>query len=139
MDVAVGERRAVVQDKFFRAGALLLDFFVELRGFPFFQPFRFPGDEVGLHREIGARQIQCVFVVHQRRRKVTAALVSVNEAGNELPLARQTSRVLRLRTAALPRKRIASFRLKATRQTIAASGRPFGAHLDIVLNGEAGF
>ena len=64
VDIAVGEGRAVMKDKFFRAGAGSLNFFVESGRFPLFQPVRFPGDEVGLHREIGARQIQCVFVVH---------------------------------------------------------------------------
>ena len=64
VNIAVGKGRAVMQDKFLCACAVSLDFLVKSGGLPLFQPVRFPGDEVGLHREIGARQIQCVFVVH---------------------------------------------------------------------------
>ncbi len=39
MDIAIGKRRAVVQDKFFRAGARGLDFFVKPGGLPFVQAF----------------------------------------------------------------------------------------------------
>ena len=84
VDVAVGERRAVVQDEFLRARALGLDFRIKPGGFPFLQPLRFPRDQVGLHREIGARQIQCVFVVHaasQRRRKVNSGAGQCQRTG----------------------------------------------------------
>ena len=64
VDVAIGKRRAVVQDKFFRAGTRRLDFFVKFRGGPFFQTLRLARDEVGLHGEVRARQVQGVFVVH---------------------------------------------------------------------------
>jgi hypothetical protein len=36
---------------FSRAGARGLDFFVKLRGFPFFQAFRFARDQIGFHGE----------------------------------------------------------------------------------------
>jgi hypothetical protein len=40
---------------------------------------RFARDEVGAHREVGAREIECVFVFHYRTRKLTAGKMSVNE------------------------------------------------------------
>ena len=64
VDVTIGKRRAVVQDKFLGAGAGGLNFFVELGGLPFFQTFGFARDEVGLHGKVRARQIQCVFIFH---------------------------------------------------------------------------
>ena len=39
------------------ARALVLDCFIKLRRVPFLQPLRFPGDEIGLHRKVGAGQI----------------------------------------------------------------------------------
>src|ERR1035437_9097051 len=81
VDIAVGEGRAVVQDEFFFARARRLDFFVKLRAFPFFQTFRLARDEVGLHREIRAREIQGVFVRgrHFRTQTLAAGKMSVNE------------------------------------------------------------
>ena len=64
MNVAIGERRAVVQDEFFGTGAGGLDFLVEARCLPFFQTLRLARDEIGLHGEVRARQVQCVFVFH---------------------------------------------------------------------------
>src|SRR5438105_10147922 len=86
VDVAVGERRAIVQDKFFGTGARGLDFIVELFFLPLFQTPGFTRDEVGLHREVRPRQVQGVFVVHrhsQGRRTVSAVLKSVNGAAFE--------------------------------------------------------
>ena len=65
VDVAVGERRAVVQDEFLRAGALLLNFPVKFRRFPFFQTLRLARHQVGFHGKVGARQVERVFVVRR--------------------------------------------------------------------------
>ena len=62
MDIAIGKGRAVVQNEFFFARPRGLNFFVKPG--PFFQALRLARDEVGLHREVRARQIQCVFVFH---------------------------------------------------------------------------
>ena len=43
---------------------LSLDFAVKLRGFPLFQALGFARDQIGLHGEVRARQIQCVFIFH---------------------------------------------------------------------------
>ena len=83
VDVAVGERRAIVQDKFFGTVACALDFLVEFFLLPLFELLWFAGDEVGLHREVRPRQVQSVFVVHchsQGRRTLSAVLKSVNGA-----------------------------------------------------------
>jgi len=48
---------------------------------PLFEALRLARDEVGPHREVGAREIECVFVFHCHLRKqtVTAGKMSVNE------------------------------------------------------------
>jgi hypothetical protein len=79
VDVAIGERRPVMQDKFIGVSAASLDFLVEFASFPLLQAFRLARDEVGSHREIRARQIECVFVIHYRTRKLTAVKKGVNE------------------------------------------------------------
>ena len=66
MDVAVGKGRAIVQHKFLGLGARGLDLLVKPGGFPFFQAIRFTRNQVGLHREVRARQIQCIFVFHDK-------------------------------------------------------------------------
>ncbi len=69
MDVAIGEGRAVVQDKFLRAGALRLDFFVKPAACHFSSRCGSRADEVGLHGKAGLGQIQCIFIVHLQRLK----------------------------------------------------------------------
>ena len=65
VDVAIGEGRAVVQDELLaRPARWAWMCCVEPGGLPLLQPLRFPRDQVGLHREIGLRQVQCVLVVH---------------------------------------------------------------------------
>jgi hypothetical protein len=68
VNVAVGEGRAVVQDKRFGAGAGGLNFFVNAGGGPFFKALRFARHQVGFHWKVGARQIQRVFIVHDHAR-----------------------------------------------------------------------
>ena len=65
VDIAVGEGRAVVERKFLCAGALLLDFCVKFRRFPFFQTFRLARHQIGFHGKAGARQVERVFVVRR--------------------------------------------------------------------------
>src|SRR6266702_3305078 len=43
-----------------------LDFLVQPHGRPFFQPFRFAGDQVRFHGKIGPRQIQRRLVIHAK-------------------------------------------------------------------------
>src|SRR6266404_1714421 len=64
VDITVSERRAVVQNELFGASALGLDAFIKPGHFPLVQPFWLPGDQIGLHREIGSREIQCVLIIH---------------------------------------------------------------------------
>ena len=66
MNIAVGERRAVMQDEFGRSGPGGLDFLIKLAGLPLFQTERFARDQVGFHRKTGLRQIQCFLVIHCR-------------------------------------------------------------------------
>ena len=66
MDVAIGERRAVVQDEFLLAGAGFLNLAVEIGGLPFLQALRFARHQIGFHGKVGARQIERVFVVHRQ-------------------------------------------------------------------------
>ena len=54
----IRKRRAVVQDKFLLClGTSSPDFLIKPGFFPLFQAFRLAGDEVGLHGEIGVRQV----------------------------------------------------------------------------------
>ncbi len=80
VDVAIGERRAVVQDEFsgIRPGGLNLA--VEIRSFPLYEAFWLAHDEIGPHREIGAREIECIFVFHcyLGKKTVAAGKLSVN-------------------------------------------------------------
>ena len=64
VDIAVGKGRAVVQDKLFGASPRNLNFLVELVLVPSFETLWFARDQVGPHREVRPRQVQCVFVVH---------------------------------------------------------------------------
>ena len=67
MDVAVGEGRPVVQDKFERAGATGLDLPVKLAAFPLPEPRRFALDQIRLHGEVCPRQIQRVFIIRRHQ------------------------------------------------------------------------
>ncbi len=57
MDIAIGKGRAVMENEFFGILPQRLNTRVELLRFPFFKPLWFPGDEVGLHGEVGLRQV----------------------------------------------------------------------------------
>ena len=65
-DVAIGERRAVVQDELLVAGAGLLNLAVETGGLPFLETLGFARHQIGFHGKVGARQIERVFVVHRQ-------------------------------------------------------------------------
>ena len=64
MDVAIRERRPVMQDKQGTVFRPLLNLLIEPVLLPFRQNLRFPRSEIGLHREIGFWQIESLFVVH---------------------------------------------------------------------------
>jgi len=64
VDIAIRERRAVMQHKFCFAAAPALDFCVQAGHLPPLQPQRFARHQIGPHREVRPRQIQCVFVFH---------------------------------------------------------------------------
>ena len=66
MDIAVGERRAVVEDELGLARAGGANLRVNLVSLPAGEALRFARDEVGLHGEVRARQIQRVLVVHEQ-------------------------------------------------------------------------
>jgi hypothetical protein len=74
MHVAIGERRAVVQNELVRALPGLLEALVKPAALPFFEPLRFARDELRFHGEIGARQIQSIFVVHLKAAKAISGL-----------------------------------------------------------------
>ena len=81
MHVAIGEGRAVVQDEFLAAEPAPLDLAVKLGGIPFLEAGGFARDEVGLHGEVRARKVQCIFVFHCKieGETVTAGKCAVNE------------------------------------------------------------
>ena len=60
VDLAVRVRGAIVQDEFRRAFTALRDLPVEVHGLPPGEPLRLGRREVGLHREVGPRQIDGV-------------------------------------------------------------------------------
>lgn len=65
VDIAIGERRAVVQHKFLGPCARCADGVVEVGRLPFLEALWFAQDEVRLHGEVGFRQVECVFIVHR--------------------------------------------------------------------------
>ena len=68
VDIAIGEGRAVVEQVERGVLPALLDFGVEAAGFPLGEDFRFALGEARLHREIGFRKVDGVFVAaHERR------------------------------------------------------------------------
>jgi len=64
MDVAVGVRRAVVQDIRRAAFGRRPDFAVNIHFFPFFKHLRLALGQIGFHRKIGLGKIQRLFVIH---------------------------------------------------------------------------
>ena len=65
MNIAVGERRAVVQDEFRFAFARGLDGLIKINRLPFLETLRFAGHQIGFHGKVRLRQIQCILVVHR--------------------------------------------------------------------------
>jgi len=58
-----------MQDEFRRAGTLLLDVRVQSGGFPLAQAGGLARDQIGLHGEVRARQIQGIFIIHCQFKK----------------------------------------------------------------------
>ena len=63
VDIAVGKRRAVVQDEQFSILARLLDLSVKPRCLPRLQHFRLARGQVRLHRKIRAWQVERLFII----------------------------------------------------------------------------
>src|SRR5207244_3178606 len=97
---AVGERWAVVKHKQLPVFARSLDLPVEPRFIPHLEQLRFTRGQIRLHRKIGARQIERVFVIlaHRGARTLTFTPRQINampatssiykrNAANELALA----------------------------------------------------
>ena len=66
--IAVGERRAVVQQKTLRALAPLLDLFVQAVRIPLGQALRLALHKAGAHRKIRLRKVQRIFILHLKLR-----------------------------------------------------------------------
>jgi hypothetical protein len=73
VDIAVREGRAVVEDELGLARAGGANLRVNGVGLPAGEALRFARDEVGLHGEVRARQVQRVLVVHDCQRAATLA------------------------------------------------------------------
>ena len=70
----------VMENKQGRILAPFLDLPIKIIRLPFRQNLRFPGSEIGLHREIGFRQIESLFVVHFESTEATIFWVGRKEA-----------------------------------------------------------
>ena len=64
MDITVGVRWAVMQDKGRALGRSLLNLLIQFVGLELSQHFRFALGQRGLHRKIRLRQVDGVFVIH---------------------------------------------------------------------------
>src|SRR5437899_1355978 len=78
--VAIGKRRAVMKHEQLPIFARLLDSLIEPRFIPHFQQLRLARDQIRLHRKIGARQIERVFVIltHGGARTLTFTPSQIN-------------------------------------------------------------
>src|SRR5438876_962493 len=81
MDVAIGEGRAVVQDKQLSIFSSLLDLGVEPRFSPHFEKLWLTRGEIRLHRKIRARQVECVLVILAHRK--SALLPNIRGCTNQ--------------------------------------------------------
>jgi hypothetical protein len=82
VDVAVGERRAVMQDiGFCGVPSRFLNALVELLTFPSSENFRLAGSQPGLHRKIRLGKVQCVLIIaHRKLEPLAAPLETVKPA-----------------------------------------------------------
>ena len=64
VDIAIGEGRAVMQNKAGKIFVLLQHFVVQVQVLPVLQHSRLPCRQTGLHREVGLRGDDRIFVVH---------------------------------------------------------------------------
>ena len=62
--VAIRERRPIVQNKPFCIGSRFLNPLVKLLCIPLLQSLRFARDQIGFHRKVRLRQIQCILIIH---------------------------------------------------------------------------
>ena len=67
--MAVGVRRAVVEDEAGFPGVRLLQATVEVDRFPARQDLGLALRQVGTHRKVGAREVERLLVVHGRRER----------------------------------------------------------------------
>jgi len=80
MDVAVGIRGAVMQDKAGLVGVLRLQAVIKVKVAPQLEPFRLLRGQAGLHREIGFGQENSVLVVgHESSQKRASAAAEKNK------------------------------------------------------------
>ena len=65
VDIPVGIGGTVMEDVGFPPFRVLADPFVDAHPFPAGEHLRLPLRQVGLHRKLGLRQIQCILVIHE--------------------------------------------------------------------------
>src|SRR6185503_13995692 len=66
MYIAIGKRRTVVQHKSRRARPRLLNLPIEILALPLRQSLWLALDQLGLHRETRAGQVECALVIHHQ-------------------------------------------------------------------------
>ena len=81
VDVAIGKRGTIVQNEKRIVFSRFLNLLVDFLSVPAGQNFRFPTGQVGLHRELRLRQIQCLFVVHSKDTETSIKWRDRKEAG----------------------------------------------------------
>src|SRR5439155_10534220 len=81
VDVAVGERRPIMQDEYLSILSRSLDLLVEPRFLPHFQQLWLARGKVRLHRKLCPRQIQRFFVIlaHDGRAPLRSIRASTNQ------------------------------------------------------------
>src|SRR5437899_790070 len=81
MHVAVRKRWPIMKNKPFGVRARFLNPLIQLLRVPLLQSLRFARDQIGFHRKVRLRQVQCVLIIHRdnsKNRTVPAALAGVN-------------------------------------------------------------
>ena len=86
VNITIGVRRSIVQDKQGPANRVRLDAFIEPAFFPMPEHFRFAVGEAGFHRESRGRQIDCVFIIHAFQYFIRYSVFILRQANPCLPL-----------------------------------------------------